>query len=220
MNTILCLVSLFVVASLLVSWVASRPRGRQFQALVNTAPSNWGTFAGGLRTFLADAAITTRYKLVKKGSDAEHIAIMAATSDEPIGVCVDEPSAAEQPATVEMLGVSARTVPVVAGGAITDGADLYGTSTGAVVVKPTAAGTYWQVGSAIGAWSTGESFTMVPRKPRKLIVIAALTSTNGTAAAASANLANLAAETEKIGDDLRAIAAALDGSADVALATT
>lgn len=57
-------------------------------------------------------------------------------------------------------------------------------------------------------------------EPRKLIVIAALTSTNGTAAAASASLANLAAETEKVGDDLRAIAAALDGSADVALATT
>jgi len=36
-----------------------------------------------------------------------------------------------------------------------------------------------------------------------------LTSTNGTAAAASANLANLAAETEKVGDDVRAIHAAL-----------
>ncbi len=36
-----------------------------------------------------------------------------------------------------------------------------------------------------------------------------LTSTNGVAAAASANLAALAAETEKIGDDVRAIHAAL-----------
>lgn len=36
-----------------------------------------------------------------------------------------------------------------------------------------------------------------------------LTSTNGTAAAASASLANLAAEAEKIGDDTRAIHAAL-----------
>lgn len=36
-----------------------------------------------------------------------------------------------------------------------------------------------------------------------------LTSTNGTAAAASASLANLAAEAEKIGDDVRAIHAAL-----------
>lgn len=37
----------------------------------------------------------------------------------------------------------------------------------------------------------------------------ALTSTNGTAAAASANLSGLAAEAEKIGDDVRAIHAAL-----------
>lgn len=36
-----------------------------------------------------------------------------------------------------------------------------------------------------------------------------LTSTNGTAAAASASLSDLAAETEKIGDDVRAIHAAL-----------
>lgn len=36
-----------------------------------------------------------------------------------------------------------------------------------------------------------------------------LASTNGTAGAASASLANLAAETEKVGDDLRAIHAAL-----------
>lgn len=40
-------------------------------------------------------------------------------------------------------------------------------------------------------------------------VAVTLTSTNGTAAAASASLANLAAEAEKIGDDVRAIHAAL-----------
>lgn len=40
-------------------------------------------------------------------------------------------------------------------------------------------------------------------------VTVALTSTNGTAAAASASLENLAAEAEKIGDDVRAIQAAL-----------
>ena len=40
-------------------------------------------------------------------------------------------------------------------------------------------------------------------------VTVALTSTNGTAAAASADLAALAAEAEKIGDDVRAIHAAL-----------
>ncbi len=220
MNTILSLLSLLVVASLFLSWVASRPRGRQFTPLCNTNPANWGTHVGGRVTFLADAAISTRYKLVKKGSDAEHIAIPTATADEPIGVLLDEPSAAEQAATVELLGPNDRTVPMVAGGAITDGADVYMDDAGDVTVKPTAAGTYWKVGTARGAWSTGEVVPVIPCKARKLIVVAALTSTNGTAAAASADLAALAAEAEKIGDDLRSIAAALNSGADVALATT
>lgn len=48
----------------------------------------------------------------------------------------------------------------------------------------------------------------VPHVPVAPVAVT-LTSTNGTAAAASANLANLAAEAEKIGDDVRAIHAAL-----------
>lgn len=43
-----------------------------------------------------------------------------------------------------------------------------------------------------------------------------LTSTNGTAAAASASLSDLAAETEKIGDDVRAIHAALVTAGSIA----
>lgn len=45
--------------------------------------------------------------------------------------------------------------------------------------------------------------------PQVVTALAALTSTNGTAAAASANLAGLAAEAEKIGDDVRAVHATL-----------
>jgi hypothetical protein len=47
-----------------------------------------------------------------------------------------------------------------------------------------------------------------PCKPVKVVIIAALTSTDGTAAGA-ADLAALKAEAEKIGDDVRAIGAAL-----------
>lgn len=46
-------------------------------------------------------------------------------------------------------------------------------------------------------------------EPSPVATVYALQSTNGTAAAASASLANLAAEAEKIGDDVRAIHAAL-----------
>lgn len=50
---------------------------------------------------------------------------------------------------------------------------------------------------------------MLPASADRGPITVTLTSTNGTAAAASANLAGLAAEAEKIGDDVRAIHAAL-----------
>lgn len=48
-----------------------------------------------------------------------------------------------------------------------------------------------------------------PKIQNRLPTAVTMTSTDGVAAAASANLANLAAETEKIGDDVRAIRNAL-----------
>lgn len=50
---------------------------------------------------------------------------------------------------------------------------------------------------------------LLPPVPTVAPTVVALTSTNGVAAAASADLAALAAEAEKIGDDVRAIHAAL-----------
>jgi len=224
--------TVYVVAN-----ISRQSRRNALFPAINTAPANWGTHAGGKITMLADAAITTRYKLVKKGTDANHIAIPTAVSDEPIGICIDEPAAAEDPVTVIMLGAHDGTVPMVAGGNITDGAALYMDADGDVVVKPTAAGTYWFVGNARGAWSAGEVVEVIPSIPEKLTIQAALTSTNGysatsapdaltstngalaavtlaaetstngTAAAAAADLAALAAETEKIGDDTRDVRA-------------
>ena len=58
-----------------------------------------------------------------------------------------------------------------------------------------------------GVWvAVGEPATV---SPTVMTALAALTSTNGVAAAASADLAALAAEAEKIGDDARAIHATL-----------
>jgi hypothetical protein len=129
-------------------------------------------------------------------------------------------SAAEEEMFVELLGLTNRTVPVVASEAITLGADLYATDDGKVGLKPTAAGTYWKVGKALQpADADGDVFEMQPQKPRKLIVVSALESTNGTFGAAADQTAQNA-EGEKLGDDLRKIAAALNGDADVALATT
>jgi hypothetical protein len=55
----------------------------------------------------------------------------------------------------------------------------------------------------------GDGRAIVDTNQARLGATVALTSTDGTAAAASASLANLAAEAEKIGDDVRALHAAL-----------
>lgn len=207
--------TVFVVAN-----TSRQSRRSSLIPAVNTLAPNWGTSSNG-KTMLSSAAVATRYLLGKFGADYRHVAAVAAASDEPIGVITDEAAAAEEEMFVELLGLTNRTVPMVAGVAITLGADLYALASGKVGLKPTAAGTYWRVGKALQpADADGDVIEVQPCKPRKLIVIAALTSTNGVAAAAAADLAGLAAEAEKIGDDARAIAGALNGDADVALATT
>lgn len=210
-----------VTAAAVYSVATRRQSARRSRlvAAVNTLPGNFGTRKGS-RPYYSSAAIAAKYLLGKLGADKSHIAVLAATSDEPIGIITDEASAAEEPVDVEFLGITERTLPMVAGEAITLGADLYATAAGKVGVKPTTAGTYWKVGKALEpADADGDVIEVLPQKPRKLIVVSALESTNGTAAGASASLANLAAETEKLGDDLRKIAAAQNNDADVALAT-
>lgn len=207
--------TVFVVANL-----SRQSRRNSLVPAINTLAPNWGTSSNG-KTFLSSAAVATRFLLGKFGADFRHIAVLSATSDEPICVITDEASAAEEEMFGELLGLTNRTVPVVAGEAITLGAELYAGATGKVTLKPTAAGTYWKVGKAMQpADADGDVIEMQPQKPKKLIVVSALDSANGALAAATGSVAAQAAETEKLGDDVRKIAAALDADADVALATT
>jgi hypothetical protein len=102
------------------------------------------------------------------------------------------------------------------------------TAAGKVVIKPTAAGTYWRVArNKTLADGDGDTVECELLPPRKLIVIAALGNTNGEIAALTSSATTTQAEfealrdkCEELADDVRAIAAALNGSADVALATT
>ncbi|MDD2763481.1 MAG: DUF2190 family protein [Opitutaceae bacterium] len=219
---------LLFAGALLVSWARGfRRRGRLIPA-INTLPGNVGTSKHS-RRYLASAAVATRYLLAKLGADAEHIAVVAATSDQPIGVMTDEAAAAEDPINVELLGVTGRTLPLVAAGAIATGADVYQTAAGKVDVKPTAAGTYWRIGTALtAATADGDPIEVATSRPRKLIVIAALGNVNGEIAALTFTAGGatgpeveaLRDKCEELADDVRAIAAALNGDADVALATT
>lgn len=160
---------------------------------------------------LADAAHSYRYLLVKTGSDADHIAVNGA-GDLPLGVCSDTPEAAEDVAAVDLFAATGETRLMVASEAIAAGAYVFTAAAGKVQDEPAVAGTYYLVGRARTA--AGADLDVIEVEsclPIKLTVLAALTSTDGTAAGA-ADLAALKAEAEKIGDDVRAIAGALAAS--------
>lgn len=108
-----------------------------------------GTHAGAV-TRKADAAIATRYLIGKYGSDADHIAIGTASAA-PMGVITDEAAAAEDIVAVELLGVSARTLLMVASAAISADTDVYTAANGKVQELPAAAGTYYKVGRTLTA---------------------------------------------------------------------
>lgn len=131
-----------VVAPLCMRRLNRRPRG----VACNIAE---GTHDCALSK-LTDAAITTRHLLYKFGSDAGHIAVMAATSDVPVGTVPDEASAAEEDVSVLLLG-RGPTKKMIASEAIAVADEVFTTATGKVQNRPAGAGTYWYVGRALTA---------------------------------------------------------------------
>jgi len=110
-----------------------------------------GTHEDGI-TKLSDVAITVRFLLVKFGTDVDHVAINTA-NDKPLGICTDEPSAAERECNVNFLSVAKSTRKVVASEAIVIDAELYTAADGKVQNEPAVAGTYYLVGRALRAAS-------------------------------------------------------------------
>ncbi len=121
-------------------------------------------------TKLADAAITTRYLLVKVGSDANHIAV-ANAADCPLGVCSDEPSAAEAEADVKLFGCAQSSRIMVPIENISAGDEVYSAAGGKVQDEPLVPGTYYRVGLAMTDGLADEPFEVDPRDPVKYIVM-------------------------------------------------
>lgn len=184
MNTfLLILLGVVLLAMCLAPLAALRARDLRRAAhvvAINTAP-NFGTHKGVL-SLESSAAIATRYLIGKIGADEGKVAVVSATADQPLFVITDEASAAGQSVACQILGVSERTIPVVAAGAFDEAVDLYATAAGKVSVEPTVAGTYWRVGkSAQPSLGADQKIEMIPCEPERLVVVAALTAP-GTAA--------------------------------------
>jgi hypothetical protein len=121
---------------------------------------------------LSDAAITTRHLLVTRGSDAAHFAVSSATT-KPLGICQDEPPAAETPANIAVLGATNGTIIGVGVEAIAADAEVYAAAGGKLQDEPTAAGAYWLVGRALTACTgDGDQFAFTPCIPTRVNIIA------------------------------------------------
>jgi hypothetical protein len=147
MNILLIGLILSVVILGLVSWIASRPRGRQMTALANVAE---GTYDGS-RTFAAAATIGAPFLIAKLG--AVGAADICGAADVPFGVFQDD-VASGAPVAVEFLG-KGRSKLMVASALITAGDLVSPAAAGKVRKLPTTpGGTYWVIGQAMSTQAT------------------------------------------------------------------
>jgi hypothetical protein len=151
--------------------------------------------------------------LVKRGS-AGYYAVCGA-NDQPIGIVTEQVTANDitlgRKQAVYVLGLYKAPLLVTASEALpTPSTHVYTAANGQVQDEPATAGTYWCVGATNDPIGNGLPGAISHWQPLKLVVLAAPTSTNGTAGSA-ADLAALKAEAEKIGDDVRALYSAFAG---------
>jgi hypothetical protein len=156
------------ICGVAVAAVALTPAVKR-RGLVSAINIAEGTHAGSL-TKKTDAAIATRFLLVKFGTDVNHIAVNGA-NDKPLGICPDEAAAAEEDKAVDLLGVAKSTLRCVASEAIAITDELYSAAGGKVQNLPAGAGTYYKVGRPLqAAGADGDVLEFEPCFPVAVVV--------------------------------------------------
>lgn len=194
-----------LVALIPAAMVAGKAAGRRLAANVMTFPE-------GRITLRAEETIATQFLIGRPGTAATQV-LLCDEDEVPAYLILDTASAADAsdgtPISCKLLGAGENVEIGIASGTIAANVDVYVADGGKLQAEPTTAGTYYRVGKSKTSTSAdGQQIAFTPSHVTKLVVIAALTSSNGTAAGA-ADLAALKTEAEKIGDDVRAIGAAL-----------
>lgn len=162
---LICLFMIVATALLL----AQHARGFRAAPMLRLANLGTSQHAGNISK-KADAALATRYLLVKIGSDADHVAV-AGAADIPLGVCTDEPPAAEDWCNVALFGSIGTTLPMVASAAIAAGDFVVSAANGKIRALPAAAATYYIIGRALEAASgDGVLIEVDPIPPTQRVV--------------------------------------------------
>lgn len=119
MNGLLTILMVVAVIAI-VAWFAL---GRLKSALQTKRPQfaniAEGTYEDGKKSYLPDAATSSRYLLYKRGTDGDHCAVCGAAED-PLGPS-DDAADAGIPIAIQLLGAVRGTVRVTTDGTLADG---------------------------------------------------------------------------------------------------
>lgn len=132
--------------------------------IANTSPA--GTTPGGQRTYLAEAAITSKFLFGQQGTAANEINLAGSgdttSGARAIGVITDE-GGEHDPVNVALLGATGSTMKVTAGGSISVG-DLLTSNADSKArdYSDLTAGTYHIYGIALTAAASGELVEFLP----------------------------------------------------------
>lgn len=156
------IVVIATIALLATCWLAGarqglkasfpRWRGGGYVALANAEAE--GTHINGILSKRADAAIASRFLLVKPGSDEDHI-VAAGAADFPYGLALDEAAAAEDLVQVQILSAGGTVKLQTDGsGALVAGDFLIPAAAGQVKKMVAGVGQQYIVGQVIKAPAT------------------------------------------------------------------
>jgi hypothetical protein len=148
---------------LFAHWRSSRTASVEF------ANVGEGTHAKGIKSYIPDAATTSRYLMYKGGSDADHCAVTGA-GDIPLGSSDDlaDSAALDVPIAIKLFGAVEGTVRIISDGTLTN---LCKVTTGANGQGTAAVTTNLVVGVAIIPTDSipvaGDAVEMIPCLPLK-----------------------------------------------------
>ena len=131
-----------------------------------------GTHEKGHKTYLADAATTSRYLIYEQGSTADNCKLALGTN-EPLGVSDDQPltNYLDEGIAIKLFGATVGTTRMISDGTVTNGSRvaLLKDGTGRVTVPGGGAGNFRVVGKAIipsdANITAGEPIEVIPFQP-------------------------------------------------------
>ncbi len=124
---------------------------------------------------ILDAAISTRHLLVKTGSNRHRVAVTEDADEMPLGT-VPLTGGELDLRGLNVLGQSG-IIPMIAAETVAVGEEVFTAPDGKVQNRPTAAGTYWQVGFCVelespsqGAGIEANQILVAPCVPIKTVI--------------------------------------------------